>query len=90
QAVNQMLALFFCLNLFLAFFNLIPFHPLDGGKILARFLPETLNRQIEDNSMIFSVVLIVLAFSGGLAFIAYPVFWFERSLFNFALTVVGA
>lgn len=40
---------FVVLNLFLAVFNLIPLHPLDGGKILGRFLPDSVNRFLEDN-----------------------------------------
>jgi Zn-dependent protease len=35
----EVLATFFMLNVTLAFFNLLPIHPLDGGKILAWMLP---------------------------------------------------
>ncbi|MDQ2689227.1 MAG: site-2 protease family protein [Chloroflexota bacterium] len=35
----EVLATFFMLNVTLAFFNLLPVHPLDGGKILAWMLP---------------------------------------------------
>lgn len=35
------------LNLFLAFFNLVPIPPLDGSKILPKFLPSTLRIQYE-------------------------------------------
>ncbi len=37
--VLDVLVIFFSLNLTLAFFNLLPIHPLDGGKILAWMLP---------------------------------------------------
>ncbi len=36
------------LNLFLAFFNLVPIPPLDGSKILPRFLPYSLALKYED------------------------------------------
>ena len=36
------------LNIFLAFFNLIPFPPLDGSKILPIFLPRTLRMKYDD------------------------------------------
>lgn len=35
----EVLVTFFMLNVTLAFFNLLPVHPLDGGKILAWMLP---------------------------------------------------
>ena len=35
----EVLGTFFMLNVTLAFFNLLPIHPLDGGKILAWMLP---------------------------------------------------
>lgn len=38
---------FIILNVSLAIFNLIPVHPLDGGKILVGLLPETNARKIE-------------------------------------------
>jgi len=37
--LTDVLIIFFSLNLTLAFFNLLPIHPLDGGKILAWMLP---------------------------------------------------
>ena len=51
------------LNLSLALFNLLPFHPLDGGKILVGILPDDLSRDIDDvlhqYSTIFLIFLIV-------------------------------
>lgn len=39
QGLLDVLRVFFLLNITLAFFNLLPVHPLDGGKILAWLLP---------------------------------------------------
>jgi Zn-dependent protease len=39
QGLSDVLRIFFLLNVTLAFFNLLPVHPLDGGKILAWMLP---------------------------------------------------
>ncbi len=86
--LNKMFSMFVTLNLFLAVFNLIPMHPLDGGKILARFLPEKANEFLENNQMIFSYILIILAFTGGLAILAYPVTWMSRFLINIASAMV--
>ena len=41
SAYVRLLETFLTVNLFLALFNLIPIHPLDGGKVLAPFLPAT-------------------------------------------------
>jgi Zn-dependent protease len=55
------------LNLFLAFFNLVPIPPLDGSKILPRLLPHSLamkydglRRTFEQNSGIAFMIVILL------------------------------
>jgi Zn-dependent protease len=58
------------LNLFLAFFNLVPIPPLDGSKILPRFLPfrlqmkyENLRSVMERNiALAFAVLILVFVF----------------------------
>ncbi|MBN1833003.1 MAG: site-2 protease family protein [Deltaproteobacteria bacterium] len=78
------------LNLFLAFLNLIPIPPLDGSKVVMRFLPTehyNLYLRLERYGMI---ILIVLLVSGGLSYFVlgpvdffYKVFlWLPRFLFN--------
>ncbi len=47
-------------NLFLAIFNILPLHPLDGGKVLARFLPPSINYKLEQNEQLTSMLLLVL------------------------------
>lgn len=65
------------LNLFLAFFNLVPIPPLDGSKILPRFLPfslamkyEGLRRTLEQNIGI-GFVIVILVF---VLFLANPLY----------------
>ncbi len=61
------------LNLFLAFFNLVPIPPLDGSKILPQFLPFTLRLRyerfrhaLEQNiALAFGVVIIAFMFVLG-------------------------
>lgn len=56
------------MNLFLAFFNLIPIPPLDGSKILSRLLPlplrmqyEGIRRYFEHNIMMAFVIVILVS-----------------------------
>ena len=56
------------LNIFLAFFNLLPIPPLDGSKILARILPRTLAykyeglRMVMERNVAMSFILIIVVF----------------------------
>ncbi len=67
QNLLYVLRMFIYLNLFLAVFNLIPVHPLDGGKILARFLPYKVNRWLEENSSTLGMVLLFLIIFDGIS-----------------------
>ncbi len=62
------------LNIFLAFFNLVPIPPLDGSKILPRFLPRPLALQYERFRLFFErnvalgfglVIIIFIMVLGG-------------------------
>lgn len=68
-----MLDLFVGINLFLAVFNALPLHPLDGGKILARFLPADINYKLEQNQHVTSMILLALFLLGAVKFLAIPV-----------------
>jgi Zn-dependent protease len=76
-------------NLGLAIFNLIPVHPLDGAKVMARFLPDSWNRMLEENMSTISMALIFLMFVGGLRFLSYPIFWVLDGITLVAKSVVG-
>jgi Zn-dependent protease len=75
KAVMNILDVFIVTNLFLAIFNLLPLNPLDGGKVIARFLPASLNYKLEQNEHLTGMLLMVLVLTGVLKVLAIPVFW---------------
>lgn len=60
------------INFSLAIFNLIPIHPLDGAKVLARFLPESINEKLENHQQMMSMILLLMAMGGALPFLIGP------------------
>lgn len=82
QPMAMLLSQFILTNLFLAFFNLIPIHPLDGGKVIARFLPASVNHKLEQNEQQLSLLLLLLFMSGALKVLVYPVLFMYEFLFN--------
>jgi Zn-dependent protease len=89
EGIVSLLKTFIGVNLFLAFFNLIPLNPLDGGKVIARFLPASWNLKLEQNEQWTGLFLLILFLTGGIQFLVIPVQWTYQHLINFALGVLG-
>jgi Zn-dependent protease len=85
EAIEQFLFVFILINMLLCLFNLIPLHPLDGGKILARFIPESWNQVLEDNQMMLQIALIVVFVTGGFSYLAQ----FAQKLIFLMLSAIG-
>lgn len=85
----QMLTTFLFLNLLLAFFNLLPFHPLDGGKVLQRFIPYHWNRWLEDHQYHLNMALLILIVSGGFRYLAMPLYSLMLSSMSLVLAAGG-
>jgi len=60
DAIFNLLSLLIVLNISLAIFNLIPIHPLDGGKILVGILPDKEARIVDIFLNRFGLILLVI------------------------------
>jgi Zn-dependent protease len=61
------------MNVLLAVFNLIPVPPLDGGNVLAGFVPESVARLLDGMRQWGFILLYVLMFAGVLRDVVFPV-----------------
>jgi Zn-dependent protease len=77
---------FIFLNVVLAIFNLLPIHPLDGGKILVGLLPSRDAAQIDrflNQYGIFILILLIFPLWGGVS----PVLHLLSPVINFLLKI---
>lgn len=84
--ILKLLQSFILLNMFLAIFNLIPIHPLDGGKVAEPFLPLRWNLWLQQNESTLSMFLLVFLLLGGRV-LAAPVVFLAQNLLNLAATM---
>lgn len=94
RIIMNMLQFSIIINFILAFFNLIPLYPLDGSKMVPRFLgPEAL-RKYEEFSQYGSYIfmgLIILQYMGIpiFSFLLYPGYWLADFLPRLFVTILA-
>lgn len=84
QALFSMMEMLIYVNMLLGVFNLLPLHPLDGGKVMARFLPVRWNLFLEAHQNYSYIALIALIFLGGFHYLAKPILLASQSLILFS------
>ena len=73
EPVELFLRFFLIMNLSLAIFNLLPFPPLDGSKILETFLPESARSMLAFMEQFGFIILMMLIYVGFFSAIMRPV-----------------
>jgi Zn-dependent protease len=74
--IPQFLYYFISINLVLAFFNMIPLYPLDGEKVLMRFVSPKTARTLESIRPYQPLILFAVVFIGARTGLLYlPVSW---------------
>ncbi|MCY4645031.1 MAG: site-2 protease family protein [Bacteriovoracales bacterium] len=92
--IIKMLKFSVIINFILAFFNLIPLHPLDGSKMLPRFLNYEWMRKYErfcQHGQMILMGLVLLSFVGLPVFniLLYPAFFLADYLPRLFLGIIG-
>jgi Zn-dependent protease len=73
KPVGLFLEYFLVMNISLAIFNLLPFPPLDGSKILETFLPASARPMLEMLEQFGFIILMILIYVGFFSAIMRPV-----------------
>ena len=85
EPVFLILRFFLTMNVSLAIFNLLPFPPLDGSKILETFLPASARPLLEMMEQFGFIILMILIYIGFFSAIITPVMYFIDYLLRLGL-----
>jgi len=77
------------INIVLAIFNLIPFPPLDGSKMISAFMDYNTLRKYETLTTYSFPIMIVLMWTGALGYIIGPFILLGNGLFHFFISVMA-
>ncbi|CAM9944355.1 unnamed protein product [Chrysoparadoxa australica] len=76
------------INLVLAVFNLIPFPPLDGSKMVTSFLDYNQARKYEELGRYSFVFILVLWFTNVFSYMMAPALWFGDLMMNIFVNIL--
>ena len=79
EPVQILLDLMLRMNISLAVFNLLPFPPLDGSKVLETFLPESMQPVLATLEQYGYLILMLLMYLGVFGAIIYPILYIVYS-----------
>lgn len=85
-----MLAYMVMINIGLGVFNLIPLPPLDGSKVIVRFLPYNAKQWFYEKETVFYIIFLVIWITGIAGYIISPILSFlYKGLLNLVLLMFG-
>lgn len=82
QVFSEMLKQSIWINILLAVFNLIPFPPLDGSKMVSSMLNYNQARKFEELQRFSFVFIFILILTPALNYIMSPAIWMSNQLVN--------
>ncbi|MDB9787177.1 site-2 protease family protein [Bacteriovoracaceae bacterium] len=88
QPLSDMLLQAVQINVVIGTFNLLPFPPLDGSKMLMTFLSYDAQRKYEELSRFSLIIFIILILTGALNYVFYPAFMFAEFVLQIFLKIV--
>jgi Zn-dependent protease len=89
KVFSEMLRQSIWINVLLAVFNLIPFPPLDGSKMVSSFLDYNKARQFEDLQRFSFIFIIILLMTNILSYIMKPAIFMSNVLVNIFINILG-
>lgn len=88
--VTSMLIYSIMINIGLGVFNLIPLPPLDGSKILVKFLPYNAKQWFREKEHIFYFIFLIIWITGIAGYIISPILNFlYKGLLSIVLAIFG-
>ncbi|MFN3504894.1 MAG: site-2 protease family protein [Caldimicrobium sp.] len=76
------------INLGLALFNFLPIPPLDGSKVIVKFLPENIREDFLRLELIGFIIILFLAITGILGKTLYPILLFFSQLLFYYTSLI--